>query len=181
MTVPIPTAAEARSHQTFNALLWAFSYPGRRFSLPVDGLGAFGAIAEALVDLETSYYTDDAELQPTLLRTGGRARPVEAAMYQFYPALGDTGIRLLEAPAGSYAYPDEAATLVIGCTLGAGRALRLNGPGIHGVAHLWLDDIPDWFWPLREQVCRYPLGWEVVLVSGDQLVGLPRTTHIEVE
>jgi hypothetical protein len=45
MTVLAPTAAEARSHQTFNALLWAFSYPGRHFSLPVDGLGAFGVLA----------------------------------------------------------------------------------------------------------------------------------------
>ena len=182
MAQPSMTAAEARTHETFTALMWALSYPGRIFGLPASGLGAFDAIAAALVDLETSYYTDHAALGRHLARTGGRARPIETAMYQFYPALGEAALSLLrDAPVGTYSYPDESATLVVGCALGAGRGLRLAGPGIAGVEHLWVDGIPEGFWALREQVCRYPLGWDILLVSGDQLAGLPRTTRIEVE
>jgi len=43
-----------------------------------------------------------------------------------------------------------------------------------------LASIPDPFWALRAQICRYPLGWDVLLVAGDRVVGLPRTTQIEV-
>ncbi len=40
--------------------------------------------------------------------------------------------RLARAPVGTYQYPDESATLVVGCALGAGRELRLSGPGVPG-------------------------------------------------
>jgi alpha-D-ribose 1-methylphosphonate 5-triphosphate synthase subunit PhnH len=49
------------------------------------------------------------------------------------------------------------------------------------VTDLWVDSIPETFWALREQTCRYPLGWDVLLVSNDRVAGLPRTTRIEVE
>jgi alpha-D-ribose 1-methylphosphonate 5-triphosphate synthase subunit PhnH len=182
MAQPSMTTVEARTHATFTALMRALSYPGRVFRLPADGIGAFDAIVAALVDLETSYYTDHAALGRLLASTGGRARPIEAAMYQFYPTLGEAALSLLkDAPIGTYSYPDESVTLMIGCALGAGQALRLAGPGIAGVEHLWVDGIPETFWALREQVCRYPLGWDILLVSGDQVAGLPRTTRIEVE
>ena len=182
MVQPRMTMAEAHTHQTFTALMRALSYPGRIFGLPAGGLGAFGAIADALVDLETSYYTNHAELRSMLARTGGCPLAVELAMYQFYPRLDQMAARLLaDAPVGTYSYPDESATLVIGCTLSAGRALRLTGPGIAAVSHLWVDGIPESLWALREQVCRYPLGWDLLLISDDQVVGLPRTTRIEVE
>lgn len=182
MVQPRMTTAEAYTQQTFTTLMRALSYPGRVFRLPASGIDAFGAIADALVDLETSYYTNHAELRTMLARTGGRALAVELAMYQFYPRLDQLAVRLLaDAPVGTYSYPDESATLAIGCTLGAGRALRLNGPGIAAVEYLWVDGIPDPLWALREQVCRYPLGWDLLLVSGDQVLGLPRTTRIEVE
>jgi len=96
--------------------------------------------------------------------------------------LTETTIPLLaEVPVGTYTYPDQSATLVIGCRLGAGRQLRLTGPGIASAVRLRIDGIPEAFWPLRDHACRYPLGWDVVLVSGDQVAGLPRTTHAEVE
>jgi alpha-D-ribose 1-methylphosphonate 5-triphosphate synthase subunit PhnH len=173
--------AEARSHQTFRALMDALSRPGQIGRLPASGLAAFSTIADALLDLETSYHTPDSQLLPQLARTGARALPPGAALYQFYPRLGPDLGALAEAPAGTYADPDQSATLVIGCTFGAGRALRLRGPGIAGVADLWVDGVPDALWELRERICRYPLGWDIVLVAGGQLAGLPRTTRIEVE
>ena len=102
-------------------------------------------------------------------------------MYQFYPQLNAATLALLgDAPAGTYTYPDESATLLLGCTLGVGSRLRLRGPGIATFAELRIDGIPKAFWALREQVCRYPLGWDVLLVADNRVVGLPRTTQIEV-
>ena len=103
-------------------------------------------------------------------------------MYQFYPQLSAASLSPLgDAPAGTYSYPDESATLVIGCAIGVGRPLRLSGPGIATVSDVWLDGVPEAFWPLRERICRFPLGWDVLLVAEDRVMALPRTTKIEVE
>jgi alpha-D-ribose 1-methylphosphonate 5-triphosphate synthase subunit PhnH len=129
----------------------------------------------------TNCYTNDPELLRLLASTGARRRPPGAALYQFYPALTAADVPpLAEAPCGTYSYPDESATLVIGCALGTGRRLRLHGPGIASTIEFLVGGIPDAFWPLRERVCRYPLGWDVLLVAHDRVVGLPRTTQIEV-
>jgi alpha-D-ribose 1-methylphosphonate 5-triphosphate synthase subunit PhnH len=182
MAAPAISAAEARRHETFTALMWALSQPGQIHRLPASGLAAFGAIADALIDLETSYYTDHPALGQLLARTGARALPRWLAMYQFYPELEAATVPALsEASTGTYSYPDESATLIVGCTLGAGRPLRLSGPGIATVTDLWVDRIPENFWSLRERICRYPLGWDVQLVSDDRVAGLPRTTRVEVE
>ena len=181
MSTPTLNGAEIRTRRTFSALMWALNYPGRSYILPESGLQLFSAIAETLVDLETSWYSPSASLQKVLVSTGGRTRPPDGAHYQFYPELGDAMLPVLgEAPVGSYAYPDEATTLVIGCTLGIGQALRLNGPGVPAVNNIWVKGIPRAFWALRERACQYPLGWDVFLVSRNEVVGLPRTTYIEV-
>ncbi|MEO7911681.1 MAG: phosphonate C-P lyase system protein PhnH [Roseiflexaceae bacterium] len=181
MSTPTMSAGEARAQTTFTALMWALSQPGQAHVLPAGGLAAFSMIADALIDLETSYFTDHPELQQLLARSGARARPTSAAMYQFYPQLNAAALALLgDAPTGTYSYPDESATLIVGCALGAGRRLRLRGPGIATVTELWIDGIPEPFWTLREQMCLYPLGWDTVLVADDHVLGLPRTTQIEV-
>jgi alpha-D-ribose 1-methylphosphonate 5-triphosphate synthase subunit PhnH len=102
-------------------------------------------------------------------------------MYQFYPTLTEHDQDALrQAPIGTYEVPDQAATLVIGCGLESGTRLRLIGPGINGSTELRVSDLPRWFWPLRAERIRYPLGWDVFLVGGDRVVGLPRTTTVEV-
>jgi alpha-D-ribose 1-methylphosphonate 5-triphosphate synthase subunit PhnH len=181
MATPTLTPHEARTHHTFTALMWVLSYPGRVHTLPDAGMAAFIAIGEALVDLETSYFTPDVVLSQQLAHTGARAGSTSTAMYQFYPALRAADLDALEAaPVGTALAPDEAATFVIGCMLGTGVRLRLHGPGIDGASELLVDGIPQAFWSLREQACRYPLGWDVFLVAHDQVVGLPRTTKLEV-
>jgi alpha-D-ribose 1-methylphosphonate 5-triphosphate synthase subunit PhnH len=173
---------ETLAHETFTALMWALSHPGQARSLPEAGLAAFAAIADALVDLETSYYTPDAALAPYLARTGARGRAPQSAMYQFYPTLQERDVESINiAPVGTHAYPDESATLVIGCVFGRGVRLSLRGPGLRDRAELVVDGLPTAFWRLRSRIIRYPLGWDVFLVAGDQVIGLPRTTTVEVD
>lgn len=180
MNPPNITEHEARTHATFTALMWALSYPGQRQELPEHHRGVLFTIGAALVDLETSYHTPDATLDQQLALLGARRSPPREAAYQFYPRVdADSLDSIARAPVGTYMYPDRAAMLVLGCTLGAGTRLRLSGPGIARAAAMLVGDIPEAFWSLRKRA-QYPLGWDVVLVDGRALIGLPRTTVVEV-
>ena len=172
---------EARTQNTFTALMWALSHPGRPRPLPKTELAPFFAIGETLVDLETSYYTSHDGLAQQFARLGGRERPPQEAMYQFYPELQDADLLdLEEAPVGTYTCPDDSATLVIGAEFEEGTRLRLSGPGIPEMTVLYVGGIPQSFWALREKAAQYPLGWDVFLIGDGQVVGLPRTTTVEV-
>lgn len=180
MAVPLMNPQEERNHATFTALMRALSHPGREQTLPDTGLAAFVAIGEALVDLETSYYTPHDALAATLARTGARFLSPTQARYQFYPHLHDQHLDYLRvAPAGDYVAPEDSATLVVGCVIGSGPAMELRGPGIRSAIEVRIDGLPAAFWSLRAGTLRYPLGWDVFLVAGDRVIGLPRTTRAE--
>lgn len=180
MVTPTMSPHEAQQQATFSALMWALSYPGRPQRLPAAGMQAFALIGETLVDLETGYFTPDAGLAAALARTGGRAMPPDQAPYQLYPQLDEAGLATLaSAPIGTYLDPDLGATLVIGCTLGDGPALTLAGPGVARAMTVRVGGLPAGLWPARA-AAAYPLGWDIVLVAGDQVLGLPRTTAVEV-
>ncbi|MDX2139586.1 MAG: phosphonate C-P lyase system protein PhnH [Chloroflexota bacterium] len=179
MTLPIYTADEARDRETFLALMWALSYPGRVHALP-QGVDSMPQIGDALLDLETTFYTPDAAIADQLLRTGARALPPAEAAYHFYPSLDDAALgSLAEASRGTMLRPDEGATLIIGCAFASGSVFTLTGPGIKDTQNVRLGGIPARFWSLRKQAIRYPMGWDVYLVDGRDVIGLPRTTMIE--
>ena len=181
---PVYTLEEARTRQTFLELMWAFSYPGRVHGLPVGGMDAFSAIADTLLDLETSYYTPNGDLALALSRTGARALPPDRAAYHFYPTLDHAMLPTVKsASTGTLMYPDQSATLIIGCRLGFGQTYLLEGPGIpKGTQRmLQVDGIPAEFWVLRASANRYPRGWDIYLVSDSQVIGLPRTTQLSEE
>ncbi len=181
MTVPVMNPADTRQHATFTALMWALSYPGRATRLPVAGPDALTLIGETLVDLETSFFTPDAMLTARLSHTGGRSLPADSASYQFYPRLSRSDLDLLaSAPVGTHVAPDLGATIVIGCALGWDTRLRLRGPGIAGTREILIAGLPDAFWSLRAATARAPLGWDIFLVTDNAVLGLPRTTAVEV-
>ncbi len=177
MNVPLYTSAEARARETFLALMWALSYPGRSKRLSTSS--PYADMGAALLDLETSFYTPDAELETVLRHTGARSLPSGRAAYHFYPALTVDHLgELKNASVGTMQYPDQSATLVIGCTLGQGSTVDLSGAGIQGVYTITIGGIPAEFWTLRQQIIRYPLGWDIFLVSGQDVIGIPRSTRI---
>lgn len=185
------TAAEARARETFQALMWALSYPGRPFKLPRQPsallatpdadlpLNAFALIGEALLDLETSFTTRDDSLAAMLGRTGARALLPERADYHFYPRLDEAALDdIARAAGGTMLRPDTSATLIIGCAFAAGRRFRWQGPGIAAAVEVFLGGLPARFWNLRTAARRYPLGWDVYFVDHGQVIGLPRTTDV---
>ena len=188
---PKQSPSEAYSREAFLALMWALSYPGSGFALPTvsnnndsDGLQSIG---HALLDLETSYYTADAELERALRKTGAISWPLAAADYVFFPRLTAQDIPALEQlKVGDYTYPDNSATLIVGCAFDNNAthlsaqytALCLNGPGIQEVQTIHVAELPDSFWALRAGLIRYPLGIDIMLVSRGWVIGLPRTTQV---
>lgn len=200
-TAPLSTPAETLARDAFTTLMWALSYPGRIYALPHPPADSAAnttfdsclTIGATLLDLETSYFTPHSALAGALARTGARHASAATAAYHFYPEpyyfhrelaeldLPAANLAYLETAAvGTLLYPDQAATLIVACELGHGAQLHLSGPGIQGINSLRVAGLPPAFWNLRRQQLQYPLGWDLFLVDGAQVVGLPRTTEIGV-
>ncbi len=183
MAHPAYTEKESQSRQTFLALMGSLSYPGRIYDL-YDGVSAFYAISETLLDIETSFYTPDVSLITHLSKNGAQSLSPDRASYHFYPSLNSDMLDTVkEANIGTLMYPDQSATIIIGVTLGTGQSLSLTGPGINQSTptRFSVAGIPLEFWTLRKKAIRYPRGWDIYLVDNKRIIGLPRTTHITLE
>ena len=179
MQIPDYSPEEAYTRDTFLTLMWSLSYPGRVHLLPSEPVPPFHAIGTTILDLETSFYTPDPFLKVVFARSGARALEPDRAAYHFYPQMDDEALAFVKfASSGTMLYPDQAATLIIGCTLGKGAVRQLSGPGINGTAQLQASGIHETFWTMRENINRYPLGWDIFLVDGVQVIGLPRTAQL---
>lgn len=174
-----PTIDDTRTNTTFEEMMWALSRPGLIRTLPSAGLAPIG---ESLLDREcTVAVVDDAEFARVLSRTGARSAPLQEADYVV--ATADTAEKasaFAELRIGTLDYPDQAATLFVPARFGFGARLMLTGPGVKDSVTIAVDGIDASFWRVRTEAIRYPLGWDVYLVDGDRVIGLPRSTRIEV-
>ena len=176
-SVPVPDAFEARTNATFEALMWALSRPGSVQSLPESGMAG---IAEALLDRECRVFCKDAALAGRVASFGAALVPVAMADHCFMSPEGARALDLLaQVQVGSALYPDAGTTVVANAGFGTGQRLRLTGPGIDTFTDIALSVAPA-FWSLRAELCRYPAGFDLFLICGAQVIGLPRSTTIEV-
>ncbi|MEL6149712.1 MAG: phosphonate C-P lyase system protein PhnH [Chloroflexota bacterium] len=183
MSHPAYSTSEALARETFNALMQALSYPGRILALPEGAESGFALIGQTLLDIETSFFAPDEAMVSTLANTGARFLTADKAAYHFYANLDDSALaHITVATVGTMLYPDQAATLIVNCRFGDGVHLTLTGPGVPtgSARDIMVSGVPTAFWDLREQILNYPLGWDVLLVHGKQVVGLPRTTQIKI-
>lgn len=174
---PVPDAEEARDNATFAVLLAALSRPGDVGRLPEPGPAA---IARALLDGECRAHAEDAGLQAVIRRAGAALTAPEQAGHVFM-ALDDADApdRFARLSPGSPLYPDDGATVIAAAQIDAGTALRLTGPGVPGARILRLGGVHPGVWAVRA-AWAYPLGVEMILVDGDRVLALPRSTHVEV-
>jgi alpha-D-ribose 1-methylphosphonate 5-triphosphate synthase subunit PhnH len=175
---PLPDAAEARDNAAFDAILAALSRPGTLRRLPAPGPAS---IVAALLDRECRAFADTPEVEDMLRRAGATVVPSELADHVFLsldtPAALD---RLSRVTTGDALYPDEGATVVVPVRLGDGPDLRLTGPGIEAESRLRAGGLHPGLWPIREALCRYPYGIELILIDGDRIAAIPRSTTVEV-
>lgn len=173
---PTPSDFEARTNATYEALMWALSRPGKVRRLPQTGQAA---LIETLIDRECAVYAEDETLRQLARRTGAHLMMPDAADHLFLSAV-PTPAFLRDIRQGSDLYPEDGATLVMPTTFGTGSALQLTGPGVDGALDVRVGDIPSAFWAERQLIMRYPMGFEIFLLGEDQVIGLPRSTKIEV-
>jgi alpha-D-ribose 1-methylphosphonate 5-triphosphate synthase subunit PhnH len=78
--------------------------------------------------------------------------------------------------------PESAATLFIQVdSLDEGPPLTWRGPGIRESRTVAIGGLPPRFWQERAALAPlFPCGIDCYFVAGGSLVGLPRTTHVEV-
>lgn len=175
MSAPQPDAADRRDAGTFAALMWALARPGTVHRMPEPGLAP---VALALVDGECRVHAADPALAAIIAGTGARAAPAAEADHVFAAAGAvPSPDRLCR---GSALYPDDGATLVVEVQIGSGSALRLAGPGIETEARIAVEGLPAAFWSGRAAACRYPEGIDIFLIDGARVIGLPRSTTVEV-
>jgi len=180
------------AQRAFRGLLEAMSYPGRIVGLdsgaaaPVPLAAATAAICLALADFDTPLWLDaaaSASRAPDWLRFHCGVPLVEDADAARFAVVTDpAGMPPLRSfHPGVDEYPDRSATVVVQVDgLAAGSGLRLTGPGIREEARLAVAGLPPRFLAEWEENRRlYPLGVDVLLVSGDRVVGLPRTIRLE--
>ncbi|MEL7150784.1 MAG: phosphonate C-P lyase system protein PhnH [Pseudomonadota bacterium] len=173
---PIPSDFETRTNTTFDALMWALSRPGLVRQLPVAGTAG---IVEALIDRECRVYAQSDTLRVQVMRAGAELVALEEADHVFVDALSDLTL-LNQVSLGSDLYPETGATLIAPARFGDGPLLRLTGPGVDGETPVRIEGVPPSFWEKRRDVMRYPMGFELFLIDGDQVLGLPRSTVVEV-
>ncbi len=176
LETPLPDAAEKRANATFDAILWALSRPGLPRQLPEVGEGA---LIGALLDRECQVYANSPLLIPAVLQSGARLVEIPEADHVFLGKLTDLDL-LRQCRVGSDLYPDDGATAVVSVVIGVGVTLRLTGPGVDGAVEVSIGGLPAGFWNLRADLLRYPTGFDLLLLDGDRVMGLPRSTHVEV-
>ncbi len=177
-TLLLPTDEDIRTNATFDALMWALARPGRVQPLPFPGLLA---LAESLLDRECSFFCTDERLKAEIVGTGANAVALHQAEHVF-ASIGDRAeVSALSAMlSGNLLYPDASATIFAPAIIGSGTGLRLTGPGVNGSIDIAIGGVHPDFWALRAEATHYPLGWDIYLADGASLIGIPRSTKIEV-
>lgn len=176
----------------FRAILSALSEPGTIHDLsddldPPEGL----ARAAAIVLLTLADYETPVCLPPALAAgDAGRwltfhtgAPLVEApgaAAFAVIDARDARHVPLSAFNPGQDQFPDRSTTVLIQCaSLVEGPAVTLAGPGI-AASRIFAPALPAGFW--NEAIANgalYPLGVDMMFVSGGAIAGLPRSTRIE--
>lgn len=176
------------SQRVFRAVLGAMAEPGRVFEIagsieaPPGLSPAAARILLTLADYETPVWLPPAlgSEAAAYIRFHCGAPIVDAAEKARFAVLdAAAGAPALSAfDAGEDRYPDKSATVIVQCvSLVGGPEIRLEGPGIEASRVIAPPGLRPAFWD--EAVAnhaRYPLGVDLLLVAGDVLLALPRTT-----
>lgn len=94
---------------------------------------------------------------------------------------GAEGPLLAAFSGGLDAYPDQSATVIVEVeSLVGGAPVRLTGPGLATSHTIAPSGLRAGFWAeVRANHARYPLGIDLILASGADAIGLPRSTLTE--
>jgi alpha-D-ribose 1-methylphosphonate 5-triphosphate synthase subunit PhnH len=183
------------AQSTFRSVMGAMARPGS-LQQAVAAVGTPGpmmhgtaAIALTLFDHDTPIWLD-AEMSGTSevaewLKFHSGAPVVDDPAICSFALIGNGAALpdLSNFSFGTNEYPDRSTTLILQVdSLKHGSAYELRGPGIDGTASLRAMIAPaDLFDRLALNETMFPRGVDVVLVSGETIVAIPRTTRLAVK
>jgi alpha-D-ribose 1-methylphosphonate 5-triphosphate synthase subunit PhnH len=171
----------------FRAVLDAMAYAGRIQQIET-GLDApeplhagMAAVALTLFDFDTSVWLDaEAAAGPVpawLKFHCGSPLVAQMQAAQFGLIADAANLPALENFAiGEDKYPDRSATLIVQVpSLTDGPETVWTGPGVDGSIAVRIAGLPEGFWAQwDDNHGLYPLGVDIIFVSGTSVVGLPR-------
>lgn len=175
----------------YRALLQAMSRPGLRVG--VDGHSGLENVAPSaaatlltLLDFDTVLYLDAGLSTGPLegwirFHTGCRITDqlgeADFALFKGVP----TADQFREARQGDPKYPDQSATFIVQVpSLSGGQSVTLRGPGIDKEVQVAAEGLDDKFWEAwRNNAAQFPLGIDVMVCSGADMIGLPRSSRPE--
>jgi alpha-D-ribose 1-methylphosphonate 5-triphosphate synthase subunit PhnH len=177
---------------TFRSVMEAMARPGSvarivaEVGTPAAMMQGTAAIALTLFDHDTPIWLDPAMSETSevtkWLKFHTGAPVVSDSAISHFAMIGDAAaLPALDRFAfGSNEYPDRSTTLILQVeSLTQGHRFVLRGPGIDGTAMLQVALQPaDLFERLDINAALFPRGVDVVLVAGDAIVAIPRTTRL---
>jgi alpha-D-ribose 1-methylphosphonate 5-triphosphate synthase subunit PhnH len=182
-----------QSNEIFRTVMNALSHPGRVFDLtseiacPTALNRAATAVVMALADYETPIWLapNVASDQATAHFNFHTGCTVSATAADALFAIANTtsDLSFLESLAvGTSENPHQSATLILMIDgFADAEGLKLSGPGIKDLAYVNPQRLPDDVISLITQNEKlFPLGIDLLLASDDQLVGIPRSTKLEI-
>ncbi len=169
----------------FNSLMQVLSRPGRldNWAEWLENSPIYLAVLATLLDAEVSLADVDGLLNenywPLL-----QAQNVNAEQAHYVLCDGSESISF-QPKLGTLSSPDFAATLIIKVskldTLNGDIRLKLTGPGVNGETQVSVSGIDQAWLEQRNEWCSaFPLGIDCILVDDTQILGLPRTTKVEI-
>jgi alpha-D-ribose 1-methylphosphonate 5-triphosphate synthase subunit PhnH len=180
-----------QSQQVFRRALTALSKPGTvqnvTESPAPDGANiASYQLCLALLDAETPLWIAPALRTNALvsaLRFHCGCRLVdEPGQAEFALISPDFDGDLTHFAQGSHEYPDRSTTVIVQVeSLDSTSTWVLRGPGIEGVRKVGIAGLdPRWPGMLADNHSRFPCGVDLLFTAGTALMGLPRTTRVEI-
>ncbi len=182
------------SQAVFREMMECMARPGRITQFdrapeaPAGVDKAAGAVALTLFDFETLVWLD-----PSLAESEAEAwlrfhcgcpltDRVENAAFALVTDMA-------KAPAlaafhqGDAKYPDRSTTVILQIAgLEGGPTVTLSGPGIQTTTDIAPQGLPGDFWrQLETNQAQFQFGVDLLLVAGDRLLALPRTTTAQIK
>ncbi|MDF0729184.1 phosphonate C-P lyase system protein PhnH [Pseudomonas entomophila] len=181
------------AQRSFRAALKALANPGQPQALapatlpaPLNGLHpATYALCLALLDVDTPLWLAPAFDTPAIRANLGFhcGCPIVAERPQArFALLNASGLDDLSGfDSGNDRYPDQSCTLLVQLpALDGGDVTLWRGPGIREQQAVMLPVAAD-FWRQRAARNAFPRGLDLLLIAGEQLLGLPRSTRVSAQ
>jgi alpha-D-ribose 1-methylphosphonate 5-triphosphate synthase subunit PhnH len=184
------TAPVFQSQAAFRLVMDAMAQPGRTVNLghsvqaPAPLEPAAAAVLATLADYDTLVWFEDSNADAAtswLTFHTGAAAANDPSTASFAVLSNKSPIGgWLNFPMGSLSYPDRSATLLLPVeSLRDGTPLTIVGPGIETAATIAPRGLPDGFnKAMAINAARFPLGFDLLLTCGSELLALPRTTRL---